>query len=309
VHVHATELAALLNVPLNNIVAVPDTATMMWVEAKWHDPVTLKSDFLMQNPPVGSHCHGQFTGRTLQNADSCGEGRRAKCDYWLKHGEWPHVSEFIQYFPPCLPFWKSEAQTLLLYITRSQKAVLDMLETGTIQQLSDGISRILGAAQNKIMAMATVGVLASNMKGSFESNRAAWDGLARERETWKYMTAVVVYRVNEYRSARQVPLLSIIPRQNATDLVPVDEPLATTADLWSIPPMSLRKEKPSTKKLASCDRLVGREADQLIQGPTLWTHGVGRNSTVTKQKQQAQGCAHDTLQQEHCQTCFSCVTQ
>jgi hypothetical protein len=52
VHVHATELAALINVPLNNIVAVPDTATMMWVEAKCKDQVSLKQDFLMQNPPV-----------------------------------------------------------------------------------------------------------------------------------------------------------------------------------------------------------------------------------------------------------------
>jgi hypothetical protein len=52
VNVHAPELAALLIVPLNNIVAIPDTATMKWVETAWQDKVTLTNHFLMQNPPV-----------------------------------------------------------------------------------------------------------------------------------------------------------------------------------------------------------------------------------------------------------------
>ena len=51
VNVHAPELAALLIVPLNNIVAIPDTATMKWVETAWQVKVTLTNHCLMQNPP------------------------------------------------------------------------------------------------------------------------------------------------------------------------------------------------------------------------------------------------------------------
>ena len=68
VHVHAAELAALLSVPLRNVVAVPDTATMMWVETARQNQDTLKNEYLMQNPPVGSHCHGQIHG---QNVATC----------------------------------------------------------------------------------------------------------------------------------------------------------------------------------------------------------------------------------------------
>ena len=44
VHVHAAELAALLSVPLRNLVAVPDTATMIWVETARQNQDTLKKD-------------------------------------------------------------------------------------------------------------------------------------------------------------------------------------------------------------------------------------------------------------------------
>jgi hypothetical protein len=136
----------------------------------------------------------------------------------------------------------TEPESLLQYITRSQKAVLDMLETEAIPRLSDEITQNFMAAQTKIMAMAKVGVLAYNLKSSFEQNRAEWDGLARERETRKYMTAVVMYHVNDHRLAWQVTLVSIIAGQNATDLVLEDEPDATIPDMWSITPMSMRGE-------------------------------------------------------------------
>ena len=62
------------------------------------------------------------------------------------------------------------------------------------------------------------------------------------------MTAVVMYHVNDYRLAWQVPLVSIIAGQNATGLVLVDEPDATIADLWSITPMSMRGETSLPKR-------------------------------------------------------------
>ena len=142
----------------------------------------------------------------------------------------------------------AEPESLLQYITLSQKAVLDMLDTEAIPRLSDEIAQNFMAAQTKIMAMAKVGVLASNLKSSFEQHRAEWDGLARERETWKYMTAVVMYHVNDYRLAWQVPLVSIIAGQDATGLVLVDEPDATIADLWRITPMSVRGETSLPKR-------------------------------------------------------------
>jgi hypothetical protein len=117
-----------------------------------------------------------------------------------------------------------------------------MLDTEAIPRLSDEITQNFMAAQTKIMAMAKVGVLAYNLKSSFEQNRAEWDGLARERETRKYITVVVMYHVNDHRLAWQVTLVSIIAGQNATDLVLEDEPDATIPDMWSITPMSMRGE-------------------------------------------------------------------
>jgi hypothetical protein len=248
VHVHATELAALINVPLNNIVAVPDTATMMWVETNSKDQVTLKQDFLMQNPPVGSHCHGQFTGRTLQDVDSCGEARRAKCVYWNKNVEWSNVDDLIKYIPLCLPSGRSESQTLLKYITRSQKTVLDMIQTDCIQQFSDGITGMFASSQSKNVAMSKVGQLAAQLKGIFDANRNAWIAIPKERETWKYMTAVVMYRVNQYRRERSLPLLGIIHVEHATDLVLSDVPGATLDDLWAVTPISMRTEDLSAKR-------------------------------------------------------------
>ena len=136
---------------------------------------------------------------------------------------------------------------MLLYITRTRKAVLEMIETETIQQLSDGINQIFGAAQTKNMTMAKVGVLKSHIKGDLETTQIAWNALPREKATWKSLTAVVMYRVNAFRSARQAPLLSVIPGQNCTELVLVDEPAATIADLWAITPMSLRAGTPTIK--------------------------------------------------------------
>jgi hypothetical protein len=248
VHVHATELAALINVPLNNIVAVPDTATMMWVETYSKDKVTMKRDFLMQNPPVGSHCHGQFSGRTLQNFDSCGQARRAKCEYWLKNDEWSNVNDLVKYIPLCLPSWRSESETLLKYITRSQKAVLDRIHIDCIQQFSDGITGMFASSQSKNVNMSIVGQLAAQLKGIFDANRNAWIAIPKERETWKYMTAVVMYRVNQYRLERSLPLLSIIRVEYATDLVVSDVPGATLDDLWAVTPISMRTEDLSAKR-------------------------------------------------------------
>ena len=58
------------------------------------------------------------------------------------------------FFPLALPGWMAEPESLLQYITLSQKAVKDMLDTEAIPRLSDEIIQNFMAAQTKIMAMA-----------------------------------------------------------------------------------------------------------------------------------------------------------